>query len=75
MSNGVKGLFSTALEAMDSVTAELIEWKLSEKHQRFGQHLESKYVDIVLPPHYYGSKDPYEVYFFVVDLIEEEFDV
>ena len=65
--------FDTQLEAINDLNMKLIEWNMTDKHQRFGQFLESSYLTLVLPPYYYESLDSYEVFSYMCDLFEMEY--
>ena len=66
-------MYSTSLEALNSLNFKLILWEQSGRKQRFGQFLESEFSKLCLPYHYYESNDSFEVFSFVCDLIENEF--
>ena len=69
-----KGVYVDSLQAVVGLNLKLILWNQSGKTQRFGQFLESEFSKLVLPPYYYESNDSYEIFSYVCDLIESEFN-
>ena len=69
-----KGIYSDSYQAVLGLNMKLVLWNQTGKTQRFGQFLESEFSKLVLPPYYYESNDSYEVFSYVCDLIEREFN-
>ena len=68
-----KDIYSDSYQAILGLNMKLVLWNQTNKAQRFGQFLESEFSKLVLPQYYYESKDSYEVFSYVCDLIESEF--
>ena len=69
-----KDIYGDSYKAILGLNMKLVAWNQSGKTQRFGQFLESEFSKLVLPAYYYESNDSYEVFSYICDLIESEFD-
>ena len=67
-------IYPTSLDAINALNFKLLDWNMTDKKQRFGQYLESEFSKLCLPPYYYESKDSFEVFNYMCDLIEEEYN-
>lgn len=68
------GIYPTSLDAVNALNFKLLDWNMTDKKQRFGQYLESGFSKLCLPPYYYESNDSFEVFNYMCDLIEEEYN-
>lgn len=68
------GIYQTSLDAINALNFKLLDWNMTDKKQRFGQYLESQFNKLCLPPYYYESKDSFEVFNYMCDFIEEEYN-
>ena len=67
-------IYPTSLDAINALNFKLLDWNMTDKKQRFGQYLESVFSKLCLPPYYYESKDSFEVFNYMCDLIEGEYN-